>query len=107
MWVQRSALVWADRVSSGQVDGLWSLLVEELVEETNVGKRAPGHDGVVTSARAVRVEVPRVQPAHTHKLLEGTAAEKTAPLVPLLSTGSTAVHWCPLAPLSVTVTSIC
>lgn len=40
----------ADRISSWQVDGLWRLLVEELVKEADVGKRPSGHDGVVPSA---------------------------------------------------------
>lgn len=53
----------ADLFSRREVDGLWPLLVDELVEETNVCKCAPGHDGVVASARAVRVEVTRVQAA--------------------------------------------
>lgn len=45
---QRGA-AYADRFSSWQVDGLWCLLVEELVKEADVGKRPSGHDGVVTS----------------------------------------------------------
>lgn len=40
----------ADRISSWQVDGLWRLLVEELVKEADVGERASSHDGVVASS---------------------------------------------------------
>lgn len=51
------------RFSCRQVDGLWRLLVEKLIEETDVGKRPSGHNGVVTSPRAVRVVVSGVQTA--------------------------------------------
>lgn len=55
-----------DRLSAGQVDRLRRLFVEELVEETDVGERPSGHDGVVASARAVRVVVTRTQTVRRH-----------------------------------------
>ena len=48
-------------LSRGDVQGAWCLLVDELVEETDVGERAPGHHGIVATARAVGVEVSWVQ----------------------------------------------
>lgn len=42
---------------------MWRLLVEKLIEETDVGERPSGHNGVVTSPRAVRVVVSGVQTA--------------------------------------------
>lgn len=54
-----------DLVSSRQVDGLRRLLVEEFVKEADVGERPSGHNGVVTSTGAVRVEVTRGQTVKT------------------------------------------
>lgn len=42
---------------SWQVNGLGCLLVEEFVQQPDVGKRTAGHDRVVASTGAVRVEL--------------------------------------------------
>lgn len=41
--------MYANRLSGWQVNGLWRLLVDELVKEADVGERPSGHDGIVTS----------------------------------------------------------
>lgn len=56
-----------DRLSARQVERLRRLFVEELVEETDVSERPSGHDGVVASARAVRVVVTRSQTVRRHR----------------------------------------
>ena len=54
-------VLYADRFSCGQVNGLRRLLVEELVEEADVCERPSGHHSVVPSTGAVWVVVPRSQ----------------------------------------------
>lgn len=85
---RHSGMVLADRLSSRQVDGLRPLLVEELVEETDVCKRPSGHDGVVPSAGAVRVEVTRVQSVDTHTLLINPVEKRALKLTLLLMNDS-------------------
>jgi len=58
----------SDRLPRWQVNGLWRLLVEELVKETDVGKRPSGHDSVITPTRAVRVVVSWDQTAKRQKV---------------------------------------
>lgn len=56
----------SDRFSSGQVNRLGCLLVDELVKETNVGERPSGHHSVVTSTGAIGVVVTRSQTVKTY-----------------------------------------
>lgn len=91
---KHGALVPADRLSSRQVDGLRSLLVEKLVEETDVRKRPSGHDGIVSSAGAVRVEVTRVQTVDTHTLLEYPVEKRTLTPTLLLINDSFIFSYC-------------
>lgn len=65
----------ADRLSAGQVQRLRCLLVEELVEEADVGEGSSGHDRVVTTPRAVRVVVPGTHAAKARRL----ATQKARP----------------------------
>lgn len=60
------------------MQSLGSCLAHEAVLELNAGERASSHHCVVPSARAVRVELPRRQSAHTRvQILEPETARTT------------------------------
>ena len=56
-------VVHVERGAGGQVEGAGAGLGHQLVDEADVAEGSPGHDGVVTSPRAERVEVPGVEAA--------------------------------------------
>ena len=47
-----------DLLTTGYVDGARSWLAQELVDQSDVGKRSASHDLIMTSAGSVGVELP-------------------------------------------------
>lgn len=42
---------------SGEMDGRWSDLIHQLIDQAGIGKGASGHDFVIASSSAIGVEV--------------------------------------------------
>ena len=48
-------------LTRGEVEGLWAGFLHELIDQSNVSKRPPSHDCIITTTSSVRVELPRSQ----------------------------------------------